>query len=259
MSTRSTDTLAFQHQFGFTPAVGAKVLGAQLIFPTSAPSGSLQWLFDSYQRDAIINAIGCQGDLKIEWTLGQLVMWSSSMKAASWIYDANLSTPQGGAGLGVITAVSYGGGLPIPATAGSIVISPTGGTLRTLPQVTKLEFDLGLTKVPLDSFNAMDTGGIAGYSLVPGPVTGTFQVPRDSIVYETARDNGTGYRIFAQAGNTPGNMLCIAFPNVRITGVKPVDKGGLQYVDVTWLAGMNEGSTDQSSDQRAAPWYLARC
>jgi hypothetical protein len=259
VSTRVTDTIVTQHQFGFTPAVGAKVLGAQMIYPTSAPSGTLQWLFDSYERTNILNALGCQGDLKIEWVLGQLVMWATSQKAATWLYDADLATTQSGSGIGVVTAVSYEGGTPIPATAGNIVISPTSGTLRTLPSVSKLEFDLGLNRVSIESFNATDTGGVGAYSLVPNPVTGKFVVPRDSLTYQAARDAGTKYRIFAQAGNTAGNMLAIAFPCVQITGVKPVDANGLQYSEVSWMALMNEGSTDQSTDFRAAPWYLGRC
>lgn len=258
VSTRSTDTLAFTNAFGFTPAVGAKVLGAQLIYPTSAPTGSLQWLFDSYERTNILALLGCQGDLKVEWTLGQLITWSSSQKAASFFYDAEIATPQSGAALGVTNAVSYDGSAPIPATAGSIVFAPSGGTLRTLPSVSKLEFTLGLKWVQVDSFNAMSTMGIGAWVLVPDAVTGTIQVPRDSLTYQAARDAQTPYRILAQAGNTPGKMLAMSFPDIQITSVKPVDRNGLQYSDIGWTALMNAHATDQSTDVRAAPWYLMR-
>lgn len=258
VNTRSTDTILFQNAFSFTPAVGAKVLGAQLLYPTSAPTGSLQWLFDSYERTNILALLGCQGDLKIEWALGQLVTWASSQKAATWLYDAGLTTPQSGSAIGVVTAVSYEGSVPIPATAGNIVFSPSLGTLRTLPSASKLEFNLGLAQVPIDSFNATDTGGIGAYSMVPGQVTGTITVPRDSLTYQLARDAQTTYRILAQAGNTPGKMLAVSFPTVQIVSVKPVDKNGLQYSEIGWIALQNANSTDQTTDLRAAPWYLMR-
>ena len=100
--------------------------------------------------------------------------------------------------------------------------------------------------------------GIGAWVLVPDAVTGTIQVPRDSLTYQAARDAQTPYRILAQAGNTPGKMLAMSFPDIQITSVKPVDRNGLQYSDIGWTALMNAHATDQSTDVRAAPWYLMR-
>jgi hypothetical protein len=258
VKTRATDALTFTHALGFTPAVGGKVIGSQMIYPGSSPSATLQWLFDAFDRSTILAMFGCQGDLKIDWTLGATAKWSSSQKAALYAYDSELATPQGGAAIGATTAVAYTGSEPVPLTAGSVVISPMAGTLRTLPRVSKLEMSLGLKWVAVDSFNAVDTGGNAAWVLVPDAVTGTFQVPRDTIIYEQARDAQTKYRLFASGGNTGGEMLAFSAPTIVFTDVKTDDRNGLPYQTVSWMALMNEDCTDQSTDLRKAPWYLAR-
>ena len=108
VKTQATDALTFSIATSFTPSVGARVLNSQMLYPgTIAPGSetSLQWLLEGEDRDASVMALlmGCQGDLKLDLSLGALAKVSSSQKGATWLQDSAIATPQGGGALGLAT------------------------------------------------------------------------------------------------------------------------------------------------------------
>lgn len=259
IDTRSTDALTFAHSLGFTPAVNAKVLNCDLIYETDQPATSLQWLCEGEggagSRDDIFLYVGCQGNLGITWPLGGEVTWTSSQMFTDRIHDDEIATPQGGAAMSIYTLP---GSAPIIARAGSIVFSPTSGTLRTLPGISDFTFDPAITWQEVTSFNGVE--GRSGFERVVGQPMASITLPRSEAAetYKDAMEAGTTYRLVAQAGRASGRMLCLYLPTVQIVGIAPVNKNGLEYVTLQLKCLPNATLTDQSTDILRAPWYLGR-
>lgn len=259
IDTRSTDAITFSHSLGFTPAVGAKVINCDLIFETDQPATSLQWLCEGEggagSRDDIFLYVGCQGNLGITWPLGGEVVWTSAQNFTDRIHDDEIATPQGGA---VMSIYTLPGSAPIIARAGSIVFSPTSGTLRTLPGISDFTFDPAITWQEVTSFNGVQ--GRSGWERVVGQPMASITLPRSEAAetYKDAMEAGTTYRLCAQAGQASGRMLCLYLPTVQIVGIAPANKNGLEYVTLSLKCLPNATLTDQSTDQLRAPWYLGR-
>lgn len=255
IKTQATDALTFGIAVGFTPAVGAKVLNSYMHYPGTVLSGSntsLQWLYESEAAAGeTFLLMGCQGDLKIDWTLGADVTWASSQKGVKWLKGASLATPTTG-----LAAATHTGSSPIPATAGGIVFTPASGTTRTLPQISKMEVALGVNWTPVPTFNGVE--GVGEWALTPGDCTAMFELPYIDQTYMTARDAGTLYQALAQAGNVGGAQLALDLPNLQIVDVQPFRQNGMSYQRVTCNALLDANTTDQTTDQRRACWRLAR-
>lgn len=256
IDTRSTDALTFSHALSFTPAVGAKVINAQLLYETDQPTSTVQWLIESEDRNAIFLFRGCQGNLGITWPLGGELAWTSQMQFAGWLHDDELATPQGGSAMSVWTPP---GSPPVIARSGSIVFTPTAGTTRTTPQIASLTFDPAITWQAVESFNAL-VGGRAGYERVVGQPMATIQIPRSEAAetYKDAMAAGTTYRLFAQAGNAAGRIVVLHCPTVQIVGIAPASVNGLDYVTLSLMCLPDATLTDQSTDLLRAPYRIAR-
>lgn len=257
IDTRSTDALTFTHSVGFTPAVGAKVINSDMFFETDQPSGTLQWLVEGENRNDIALYIAAQGNLGINWPLGQEITWTSQQMFANWIHDDEIATPQGGSAMSVYTVP---GSRPIIGRSGSIVFTPTSGTTRTTPNVAALTFDPSITWQMVEGWGDTAVQGVVGYERVVGQPMATIQVPGTTAgeTYKDAMDAGTTYRLFAQAGNAGGSMLALHLPTVQIVGIADASVNGLDYVTLSLMCLPDAGLTDQSTDLLRAPYRLAR-
>lgn len=262
VDTRATDAIGFTHSVGFTPAVGAKVLNAEVLYESDQPTATLQFLVEGEQgggaaRDDIFLYRGCQGDLGITWPLGGELDWSSTQQFAGWLHDDELATPQGGSAM---TQYTLAGSPPIVARAGHVVVTPAAGTTRTTPStLVELTFNPGISRVMHESFNAL-VEGVAGYEMVSGqPMVGvTLARSEAAEIYKDAMEAKTMYRVFAQAGNVAGRIIILHCPTVQWTGMAPADRGGLDYVTLTGMCLPDNGLTNQATDLLAASYRIGR-
>lgn len=254
----STDNVTLAWALSFTPADTAKVLNSDMVFfgdvlPSAATY--LQFLVEGEDRDDIYLAMGAQGALALEWPLGGLPMWSSQFQASKWMHDDELTTPQGGAALAIATLP---GGSPVPITAGSIVLAPSGGTTRVLPTIAEIAFTLGVSWQPVDSYNGVE--GRAQMAFVRGEQPQcTMLVLADNESWSDVYAAGTTYRIACQAGNLGAGTVAIEYPLVELIA-EPTkeDKNGLSYWRLTWGAFEDSTSTDQTTEVRRSPVRIAR-
>lgn len=254
IKTVSTDALTFTRALTFTPAVGAKVINAQVIYPTDQPAKTLQWLVEhTRDRDNIFLYLGCQGTLSITWTLGQKVRWSTQQQITKIMHDDEIATPQGGSAMSVYAVT---GSSPVIARAGTISFNPSTATTRVAPGIAELSIDLGLAWNEVPSFNGVE--GRAGFEAAPGTPSFKIKVPHDAETYKDALTAQTPYRLIAQAGNVGGRMLAFCAPYCQIVEITPTQVNGLEYDEITCIMLADASLADQSDDVRRRPWALAR-
>ncbi len=257
ISSQATDALGWSIATGlganaFTIATGCRVLNSFMIYPTNNPNTSgLHLAFLSESEDRYQNwwFTGCNASaFGIEWPLGKDIMWSATMMAARRWLDSEVATPLGTGGS--ISTGTYDDGSRVVATAGSIWLTPYGGTTLAAPPVYELSINLGIKWQSDDAFNGIE--GRTGYSFIPDQATVTITTDF-ARAYETARDASTYYQMLAQAGATAGNMVAFEAPRMQLVGAKPVDKGGLRRHQLTFkLLQDTVGSTELA----IAPWRM---
>lgn len=254
IKTVSTDALTFTRALTFTPAVGAKVINAQVLYPTDQPTGTLQWLVEhTRDRDNIFLYLGCQGTVSLTWALGQKVRWSTQQQVTKILHDDEITTPQGGGSMSVYT---LDGGSPVIARAGAISFNPSTATTRVAPNVAELTIDLGIAWIDVPSFNG--TEGRAGFEQAPGAPSFKIKVPHADETYKDALVAQTPYRLIAQAGNVGGRMLAFCAPYCQIVEIAPTQVNGLEYDEITCIMLADASLADQSDDMRRRPYALAR-
>lgn len=253
---QAVDGLTFATALSFAPAVGAKLLGGHVLYPTDlAPSAAkhIQLLWEGHDRDDIWLLLGCQGSLGIEWQLGQLVMWTAQFRGSKWLHDDDIAGPQGGAAL---AAGTYDGGKPIPCKAGSVVLTPMASTARTLPHVDGIEFTTGITWQMVPSYNGPE--GTAQQVLVRGEPSLVTYVPIEDESWHDVRDAQTKYQFLAQAGNTGAGTIGLECGCIQLVDVARQIRNGMRYWQLTWQVLEDENATDQTTDLRRAPWRIFR-
>lgn len=254
IKTVSTDDVTFTRALTFTPAVGAKVINAQVVYPTDQPAKTLQWLVEhTRDRDNIFLYLGCQGTLTITWALGQKVRWSTQQQITKIMHDDEIATPQGGSAMSVYAQT---GSAPVIARAGQISFNPSTATTRVAPSVAELTIDLGLAWNEVPSFNGVE--GRAGFEAAPGTPSFKIKVAHDAETYKDALTAQTPYRLIAQAGNSGARMLAFCAPYCQIVEITPTQVNGLEYDELTCIMLADASLADQSDDVRRRPYCLAR-
>lgn len=257
IATITTDTLTWTPALPSSAATGAKILQSQQIQPGDInPSAAtwLQFLVEEEDRDDVWLALGMQGSLGISWQLGQPAMWSASFAGARWMHDDEIATPQGGAALAVGTLLGSG---PIPIKSGGCVLSPASGTVRTTPIIDDVEIGLGLSWQPVSSHNGVE--GIAEMAFIRSEQP-TFKcsVRSDDESWTDVLVAETYYRALLWAGNTGGKQIAIECPKMQLIAEPTrVEKNGLRWWGLQFGLFEDDGSTDQTTALRRAPWRLA--
>jgi len=255
IDTRSTDTLTWFPELPADPGASAKILNTQMLYETDQPQGTVQWLAEvTKDRDHIYNYMGCTGTLSIEMPLGEAMRWSTQQQVTKWLHDDELAGAQGGSALSI--GYAYDAGTPVILRGTSIHFGPASAATRVTPTVLDFSLDLGITKVPVPSFNGVE--GRAGYEAAPGKVTGTITVLAGTETYKDALAARTLYRIMAQAGNTGGKQIAIYLPNVQITGIEYGEMNGLATEKLAFLCLPADHFTDQSTDVLRSRFYIGR-
>ncbi len=252
IASRATDALTWSIALGTAPAAGCRILNSQLIYPTQSPTGSLVFIVEAENREEVYEIVGCQGDLSLEWKLGQNVTWSTTQVWASFFKDTEMAVALGGSPLAQAT---YDAGATVAATAGGIIFTPTAGTVLAVPNIVEFSFSPNIKYIQQQSFNG--TEGVSGYYLSGDePATATILLPWDR-TYETARDAGTTYQLLAQAGRTAGRQVALELPCVQITKVVPKVWSGLRYMELSLKCLLDTNTGGQTTDLLRAPWRLA--
>jgi hypothetical protein len=256
IKTRTTDDLVFPASVGFVPAVGAKVLNSQVLYPADLlPSAQthLQFLAELEDRDLIYLALGCAGAPSISWDLGQLAKWKMTAAGAKWLHDDDIGTPQGGAALAAQTLDGSG---PIPVTSGSAVLAPIGGTTRTLPTIDEVVLNPTTTYQPVPSHNGVET--IAQFAMVRGDMpTLSMLVLADDESWDDVFEAETPYHFIGQAGNVGGAQLALYVGTMRlIAQPEEVGKNGLAWWRLTWGIFENENCGTASTALERAPFSV---
>lgn len=258
IATVSSDALTWTPALPASAATGAKVIQAQQIYPNDLnPSVAtwLQFLLEGEDRDDIWLARGMQGPLSIAWALGQNAMWSSKLAGAAWSHDDDIATPQGGAALALATLDGSG---PIPIKSGSAVLSPASGTLRTLPIVDDIELNIAGNWQPVPSHNGVEGIAEMAFTRAEQP-TVSLAVRLEDEGWTDIRIAETYYRLLLQAGNVGGRMLAFEAPKMQLIGEpEDIEKNGLRWQKLTFALHEDDGSTDQTTALRRAPWRLGR-
>jgi hypothetical protein len=258
VKTQSTDALTFATALSFSPSVGAKVLNAQLLYPTQIPvtsATSIQLLCEGEDRDLIWLGMGCQGKFALTWALGQEAMWSTQFQGSQWLHDDELATPQGGASLAVAT---LSGSAPIPITAGSMILTPISGTARTLPTISEVTLDTGYSWQPVPSYNGVQ--GVAQMALVRGEQpTLSMRILAVDESWDDVFEAKTKYQFLAQGGVLGGKILGLEC-GTMVLGARPTfeEQNGLDYWRLTWNLLEDENCDNGSSDIERAFFRLAR-
>lgn len=252
IKTRSTDALTFSRALSFTPAVGARVLNGQGIYPTDQPIGSLQWLIERGRlRDHIYLYLGCNGNLGITWPLGNKLTWSTTQQVSRALQDDEIATPQGGSPMSIFTLDGSG---PVVGVAGSISFEASSSTARTLPKICEFSFDPGINRTPVESFNT--DGGRCGWECGLSTASAKITLPHLDETYDDARAAGTPYRLIAQAGVVGGKIIALELPYCQITKVTPKPVGGMLYDELELMLLPDGSLADQSDDVRRRQWML---
>ena len=257
----STNAITLAWALSFTPVSTAKVLNFESYFPTQGlPSAtkSLQILGEGEGRDhSIYVAMGCQGPLSIEWTLGQIPTWSAQLTAMTYLLDSELEASPAISAADLASA-TMPGGTPVPITSGAVILSPISGTLRTLPDISECTWSLGVSWQPEASYNGVE--GKAQMVMVRGERnTCSMLVRASDESWLTAWNAGTKHRVAAYAGNTGAGMVAMAFGTAELVQ-RPVleSPNGIDYWRLVWGALENEDVSPATSDAARAPFVIGR-
>jgi hypothetical protein len=259
VKTRSTDALTLATALPFTPASGAKVINAQLLYMAQiapASSTSLQFLEEGEDRSIIRLALGCYAtSFGLTWPLGESAMWSASFTGADWLEDSELGTSQGGAALAVAT---YDGSNQIPVVNGSVVLTPISGTTRNTPTISDIQVNPGVAWQSSPSYNGV--GGIAQAVQVQGErKTITMLVDYDDTSWSTVRANGTKYQMIAQAGTVGGSILVLEVGTMVLDAEpKRETVNGSDRWRLVWAVLEDENCDDGGTDLERAPIRVGR-
>jgi hypothetical protein len=257
----STNAITLAWELSFTPVTNAKVLNFESYGPTQGlPSAtkSLQVLGEGEGRDhSIYLAMGCQGPLSIEWTLGQLPTWSAQLAAMTFLTDTELAASPAISDAALAVGITPGG-TPVPVTDGAIILSPISGALRTLPDIAECTWSLGVTWQAEPSYNGVE--GKAQMVMVRGERnTCSMLVRAVDESWLSAWNAGTKYRIAAYAGNTGGGMVAMAFGTAELVQ-RPVleSPNGIDYWRLVWGALENQDVNSTTDEISVAPFVIGR-
>lgn len=257
----SGDEITLAWALSFAPVTAAKVVNFESYVPTQGlPSAtkSLQLLGEGEGRDhSIYLAMGCQGPLSIEWTLGQLPTWSAQLSAMTFLRDAEMAASPG-IGSADLAVATMPGGTPVPATTGAVILSPISGTLRTLPDISECTWSLGVTWQAETSYNGVQ--GKAQQVMVRGErATCSMLVRAVDESWITAWEAGTKYRVASYAGNRGAGMIAMAFGTAELVAMPVLESpNGIDYWRLMWGALENEDAGTQDTDASRAPFVIGR-
>lgn len=257
----STNAITLAWALSFTPVSTAKVLNFESYGLTQGlPSAtkSIQVLGEGEGRDhSIYLAMGCQGPLSIDWTLGQLPTWSAQLTAMSYLLDSEMAASPAISAASLAVGIMPGGA-PVPVTDGAVILSPTSGTLRTLPDIAECTWSLGVSWQAEPSYNGVE--GKAQMVMVRGERnTCSMLVRASDESWLTAWSAGTKYRVAAYAGNTGAGMIAMAFGTAELVQ-RPVleSPNGIDYWRLVWGA-LENSDVDSTSDEiSVAPFVIGR-
>lgn len=252
IKTRSTDAITFARDLSFSPAVGARIIRAQNLYPTDQPTGKLQFLVElGRDRDNLFLYRGMQGTLAFSWALGGKLTWSAQFQVTKCVQDDDIATPQGGSSMSVYSVT---GSSALLAKEGSITFNPAGATTRIAPEIAEFSFDPGMSWTETGSFNG--TEGRSGFEAPPWNPTAKITVPHADETYDDARVAQTPYRLIAQAGVFGGKIIGLELPYVQIQKVTPKRLNALLYDELTLKCLADASLADQSDDLRRRTWNL---
>lgn len=251
----STDALTIWPALPSPPSTGDDVLNGQILYPTDAPSGSLNLLVEqAVDRTNIYLGTGAQGDFALDVKRGGLMSWTTKLSGARYYQDDAFATPLGSGS--TIAAGTYDGTAPIHSMNGLLHFGPAASTTLTPIRDAGLTLNFGIANIEVNEFDGIE--GVGQYQRnTRGPITLELTIPGPHKTYHTAFLAGTKYGLLFQAGTGSTSIRGLACPTVQISAPpEPVDINGMRGVKLTCRVQENGHSSAKTTPLQRAPFSL---
>jgi hypothetical protein len=251
----STDALTIWPALSGAPSTGDDVLNGQILYPTDAPSGSLNLLVEkAIDRNDIYLGMGAQGTFALDMKRGDLMSWTVALTGSTSKHDDEFTTPLTSGS--TITAATFTGSAPLHSMNGLLHFGTAAGTTLTSIRDASMTVNFNLANLEVDQMSGSDGIGQWQRNTRP-PMTIELTIPGPHETYHDAFLASTLYGVLAQFGSSSTTVRGFCAPTLQIVAPpEPVDINGMRGTKLSLRMLENGHSSDKATEIKRAPFTL---